>query len=156
MIFFTCSDRLAFGIAYICLKAVKETANEQKSIINKKTFFTMKNFQLFLGIALMAVFMITSSPADAQTRRDRKDARKEARRLTKQDYKTMNLPLDRQLALYYAKVQELDEEGMPKYLQESSTAVGNSYSTAKMEAVNTAKDQRYYLQPSYDQTLGKD
>ena len=99
----------------------------------------MKNFQIFLGIALMAAFMMTSIPADAQSRRDRKDAKKEAKRLAKQDYKTMTLPLDRQLALYYAKVQELDEEGMPKYLQESSTAVGNTYSTAKMEAVNIAK-----------------
>ena len=90
-------------------------------------------------MALLALFMMVATPSDAQTRRDRKDAKKEAKNLAKQDFVTMGLPLERQLADYYARIQEVDEEGMPKYLQESSTAVGNSYNTAKMEATNTAK-----------------
>ena len=51
----------------------------------------------------------------------------------------MGLPLHQQIEEYYAKMSEKDEDGMPKYLSETNMAVGNSFSAAKMEAINIAK-----------------
>lgn len=90
-------------------------------------------------MVVVVAAMVCVSPASAQTRQQKKDAKKEAKRLTKEGYLTMGLPLQRQLEDYYVKMSQADDEGMPIWLEASSQAIGNSYSTAQMEAVNVAK-----------------
>lgn len=99
----------------------------------------MKKIATTIGMALMAVLLFVGTPAEAQTRQQRKDAKKEAKRLKKEGYLTMALPLQRQLEDFYVKMGERDDEGMPVYLMASNLAVGNTYATAQMEATTVAK-----------------
>ena len=99
----------------------------------------MKKITSILAVAVMAMLVMVATPSQAQNRGQKKDAKKEARRLKKEGFQTMALPIERQLADFYAKYSEKNEDGMPKYLMSDATTVGNSYSAAQMEAVNVAK-----------------
>ncbi len=99
----------------------------------------MKKLVSIIGMVALATLVMLGSNTQAQTKQQKKEAKKETKRLTKEGYKTMGLPLHQQLEEFYAKMSEKDEEGMPKYLSEASMAIGNSFNTAKMEAVNIAK-----------------
>ena len=99
----------------------------------------MKKISQILGMAVMAALLMVGTPAEAQTRQQKKDAKKEAKRLQKEGYQTMGLPIQRQLEDFYAKLSERDDEGMPMYLMATNQAVGNSYAAAQMEATNIAK-----------------
>ena len=76
----------------------------------------MKKISQILGMAVMAALLMVGTPAEAQTRQQKKDAKKEAKRLQKEGYQTMGLPIQRQLEDFYAKLSERDDEGMPMYL----------------------------------------
>lgn len=99
----------------------------------------MKKIAQTLGMALMAALLMIGTPAEAQTRQQKKDAKKEAKRLQKEGFQTMGLPIQRQLEDFYVKISERDDEGMPMYLMATNQAVGNSYAAAQMEATNIAK-----------------
>ena len=99
----------------------------------------MKKVTLFLGMALMAAMLIVVTPASAQSREVKKQAKKEARKLEKGGYKTMGLPLVSQLEKFYAYLNETGDDGTPKYMSATELATGNSYSAAKMQAINVAK-----------------
>ncbi len=99
----------------------------------------MKKISIILGMAFVALIMMASTPVDTPSRKDTKGAKKEAKRLTKEGFVTMGLPLESQLASYYTMVREVNDEGEPKYLQESAIATANTYNTAEMEAKNVAK-----------------
>lgn len=99
----------------------------------------MKKLVSIIGVVVLATLVMMVTPTQAQTKQQKKDAKKETKRLTKAGYLTMGLPLHQQIEEYYAKMSEKDEDGMPKYLSETNMAVGNSFSAAKMEAINIAK-----------------
>ena len=99
----------------------------------------MKKLVSIIGMVVLATLVMMVTPTQAQTKQQKKDAKKETQRLTKAGYLTMGLPLHQQIEEYYAKMSEKDEDGMPKYLSETNMAVGNSFSAAKMEAINIAK-----------------
>lgn len=99
----------------------------------------MKKNSFILGMAFVALFMMASTPVDNPSRKDTKIAKKEAKRLVKEGFVTMGLPLESQLASYYTMLREVNDEGEPKYLQESAIATANTYNTAEMEAKNVAK-----------------
>lgn len=99
----------------------------------------MKKLVSIIGMVVLATLVMMVTPTQAQTKQQKKDAKKETKRLTKAGYLTMGLPLHQQIEEYYAKMSEKDEDGMPKYLSETNMAVGNSFSAAKMEAINIAK-----------------
>lgn len=106
---------------------------------NTKTQTIMKKIAQTLGMALMAALLMVGTPAEAQTSQQKKDAKNEAKRLQKEGFMTMGLPIQRQLEDFYTKVSERDDEGMPMYLMATNQAVGNSYAAAQMEATNIAK-----------------
>lgn len=99
----------------------------------------MKKVSLFLGMVLMAAVVMIATPASAQSRQQSKDAKKEAKRLEKEGFKTMSIPIMRQLEDFYTRMAERNDDGTPKYLMATERATGNSYSAAQMEAVNVAK-----------------
>lgn len=99
----------------------------------------MKKVSLFLGMVLMAAVIMVATPASAQSRQQSKDAKKEAKRLEKEGFKTMSIPIIRQLEDFYSRMAERQDDGTPKYLMATERATGNSYSAAQMEALNVAK-----------------
>lgn len=70
-----------------------------------------------------------------------KAARKEAKRLTKEGFKTPvgKLPLDKQLETAWEKQAELDMDGNPYWYIASSRAIGGNQSAAALQATNAAK-----------------
>lgn len=70
-----------------------------------------------------------------------RDARREARQLEKDGYKTSvgKLPLDKQLEKSWQVQYELDKNGYPFYIVATAKAIGGNYSAAQMQAVNLAK-----------------
>ncbi len=99
----------------------------------------MKKIAQIIGMVGMAALLMVGTPVEAQNRTQKKDAKKEAKRLQKEGFLTMTIPIQRQLENYYARMNERDEDGMPKYLVATNLAVGNSYAAAQMEATNIAK-----------------
>lgn len=68
-----------------------------------------------------------------------KMVKKEAKRLMKEGWKTMDLPIEKQLERMYEKIVLTDEEGMPKYIYVTTQATGGSFSAAQSAADNIAK-----------------
>lgn len=70
-----------------------------------------------------------------------KDARKQAKQLTKEGFRTPvgKLPLDKQLETAWQKQAEMDTDGNPWWYIASSRAIGGNQSAAAMQATNTAK-----------------
>ena len=70
-----------------------------------------------------------------------KDARKEAKKLTKEGWVTVPgaLPLEKQLDKSYMMQTEYDEDMYPKYLMGEAMSIGENYDAAKMQALELAK-----------------
>lgn len=70
-----------------------------------------------------------------------KDARKEAKKLTKQGWITTPgaLPLAKQLDKSYLMQYEYDESGYPKFIMSEAVSTGENYDGAKMQALELAK-----------------
>lgn len=70
-----------------------------------------------------------------------KAARKEAKRLTKEGWKTAPgaLPLDKQLDRSYMMQYQYDEDGYPKFIMAEAMSIGGNYDAAKMQALELAK-----------------
>ena len=70
-----------------------------------------------------------------------KDARKEAKRLNKEGWKTAPgaLPLEKQLDRSYIMQFQYDDEGYPKFFMAEGMSTGGNYDAAKMQALEEAK-----------------
>lgn len=70
-----------------------------------------------------------------------KAARKEAKRLTKEGWKTAPgaLPMEKQLDRSYTMQMEYDNDLFPKYLMGEAMSIGENYDAAKMQALELAK-----------------
>lgn len=121
----------------------------------------MKKTLLFT--ALVAFIMSFSMSANAQMKASGKDykelqkhekvlnkdlekkaikaARKEAKKLTKEGFRTPvgKLPLEKQLEAAWQKQAEMDMEGNPYWYIASSRAIGGNQSSAALQATNAAK-----------------
>lgn len=70
-----------------------------------------------------------------------KAARKEAKRLTKEGWKTAPgaLPLEKQLDRSYMMQYQYDADGFPQYIMAEAMSTGGNYDAAKMQALELAK-----------------
>lgn len=70
-----------------------------------------------------------------------KAARKEAKKLIKEGWKTAPgaLPIDKQLDRSYMMQYEFDADGFPKYFYGEAMSIGENYDGAKMQALELAK-----------------
>lgn len=101
----------------------------------------MKKIALFLSMALVAMMIMVELPANAQTRQQKRMAKKEAKALTKEGFKTMRLPIQQQLEEYYMKASERDDKGSPVYMQSTGTSVASTFNAARTAAMTSAKVQ---------------
>ncbi len=124
----------------------------------------MKKIVNMLGIAILTATMASINcpvayaqekettkqevkAAKKQARENKKDlytksdkmVRKEAKRLKKEGWKTMNMPIEKQLQQTWERQWSSDPDGYPKYIVKEGLAVGKSYSAAQMQAENVAK-----------------
>ena len=53
----------------------------------------MKMIAQMVGMVIMAAVLMIGTPAEAQSRMQKKDAKKEARRLSKEGFLTMSIPI---------------------------------------------------------------
>lgn len=70
-----------------------------------------------------------------------KAARKEAKRLSKEGWKTVPgaLPIEKQLDRSYLMQMEYDQDGFPKYIMAEAMSTGGNYDAAKMQSLELAK-----------------
>lgn len=70
-----------------------------------------------------------------------KAARKEAKRLSKEGWKTAPgaLPLEKQLDKSYMMQYQYDSDGFPQFIMAEAMSVGGNYDAAKMQALELAK-----------------
>ncbi len=122
----------------------------------------MNLMKQILGIALMAVMMLSVNPVVAQTTKAEKKeqkqqkkeqektkknlfdkpekmARKEAKKLTKEGWKTMGLPIAKQVEETWMKMYDKDASGYPRYITATEMVTANSYAAAQSAADNMAK-----------------
>lgn len=121
----------------------------------------MKNFSKLIGMAMAALVMVSLSPAanaqddKAEMRRVRqerneakrnafkrspKEARKEAKKLQKEGWKTMSLPIEKQLEDTWERMNMVDATtGNLKYIWAQNQANAQSFSAAQMQAENMAR-----------------
>lgn len=113
----------------------------------------MKAIKNILSVALM-VSMVLSGAANAnakspeKTRRQQKKelykkadkmVQKETKKLEKEGWKSMDMPIAKQLETTWEREYQYDELGYPKYIYVTTQAIGQSYTAAQMEAENLAK-----------------
>ena len=121
----------------------------------------MKKIYKMMSLALVAATLLSLVPVSAQsemTRKERREAKKELReqkkdlygktnkmvrretkRLQKEGWQTLNMPVEKQLQQTWERQWLSDVEGYPKYIVKEGMAVGASYSAAQMQAENVAK-----------------
>ena len=118
---------------------------------------TLKNI---LGIMILAATVLSSNVAYSQeqtakeqrkiertVRQQKKELyqkadkmiRKEAKKLEKDGWKSMDMPIAKQLETTWEREVLYEPDGYPKYVYVTTDAVGQSFSAAQMEAENVAK-----------------
>ncbi|MDA3942215.1 MAG: hypothetical protein PF694_01595 [Bacteroidetes bacterium] len=110
----------------------------------------MKKINLFV-ISVITLTMLFAHPfVVAQSSKELKkevksralkDARKEAKRLSKDGYNVNpgQLPMDKQLEKSWMMAYEFDDKGQKKYFIADGTSVGETQSAAKLQAYEVAK-----------------
>ena len=68
-----------------------------------------------------------------------KDVRSEARKLQREGWKSMDLPIEKQLERTWERQWQTEPDGYDKYITKTITVVGQSYSAALRQAENMAK-----------------
>lgn len=120
----------------------------------------MKTLKTIMAVAICAVAAMSVEPTFAQdyTKKEKRElsremqnqqedfyakspklARKEAKRLEKEGWMSMGIPVEKQLETYYDRVALYDAEGYPKYIYTEVQATGTNFSAAQMQAENIAK-----------------
>jgi hypothetical protein len=125
---------------------------------NNKKITRMKNLLKIAAVILIAV-LVCSTGANAQTEKAQKkeakkeqqankdalkakaikDARKEAKKLEKEGWKSMSLPIAKQIEDLWLKQYEKDDNGYPRYIVSTNQVIANTMSTAQMQLENIAK-----------------
>lgn len=84
---------------------------------------------------------VSSSAKEAASAKVSKEAKAEAKKLTKEGWKVAPgaLPLERQLERSYGLQYEFNDENQPKYLFGDGMSTAESYDVAKMQATEIAK-----------------
>lgn len=113
----------------------------------------MKNTMKLVAMAVMTASMFLAVPAVAQTDRQQKKenkaaqkdqkeirkavyqksekmAQKEAKKLEKAGWKTMGLPIAKQLDETWVKMYDREPNGYPRYIWAQEMATGNSFAAA--------------------------
>lgn len=120
----------------------------------------MKTFKTIMAVAICAVAAMSVEPASAQDytpkekrvlardmkkqqsafyKRSPKMVRKTAKEWEKEGWKSMNMPIEKQLQMTWEREVILDEEGYPKYVTVEVQATGTNFTAAQMQAENVAK-----------------
>ncbi len=107
----------------------------------------MKKLTYFLIFALtVLVAGITFAQSEKEIKKDikqkaLKEARKEAKKLKKEGFTVApgQLPMDKQIENTWIKRYEMTDDGNPLYFVADARAVGETHSTAKMQAYEVAK-----------------
>lgn len=113
-------------------------------------------------MAVLAASLMMAAPATAQTdkqqkkenkaaQRDQKEirkavyqksermAQKEAKKLEKEGWKTMGLPIAKQLDETWVKMYDREPNGYPRYIWAQEMATANTFAAAQSQADNVAK-----------------
>ena len=122
----------------------------------------MKNTMRLVAMAILAVSIFMAVPATAQTdkqqkkenkemQKDQKEIRKavyqksekmalkEAKKLEKEGWKTMGLPIAKQLDETWVKMYDREPNGYPRYIWAQEMATANTFAVAQSQADNVAK-----------------
>lgn len=97
---------------------------------------------LFISVLIASIgFSQTTKEAEKQLQsRATKDARKEAKSLTKEGWKVSpgTLPLEKQLDRSYLMQYQLNDNGQPQFIMGEASSIGENYDGAKMQALSLA------------------
>jgi len=105
----------------------------------------MKNFRqitlLFTLFTLIGFCSVGQIISKGDARKNEKSAKKEAKNLEKDGFYVMpgDLPIEKQLARSYARAQEEDENGYPKYVVTAANVVAETQPAALIAAKEIAK-----------------
>lgn len=122
----------------------------------------MKITMKLAAMVILAASLFMATPATAQTdkqqkkenkemQKDQKEVRKavyqksekmaqkEAKKLEKAGWKTMGLPIAKQLDETWVKMYDREPNGYPRYIWAQEMATGNSFAAAQSQADNVAK-----------------
>lgn len=122
----------------------------------------MKNTIKLFSMMILAAGLLMAQPVSAQTDRQQKKenkaqqkdqkelhkavyqksekmAIKEAKKLEKQGWKTMGLPIAKQLDETWMKMYDREPNGYPRYIWAQEMATANSFAAAQSQADNVAK-----------------
>ena len=122
----------------------------------------MKNTVKLFSMMILAAGLMMVQPVSAQTKKDQKkenkelkkdqqeqrnavfknspkSAMKEAKKYERNGWKTMGMPIAKQLEETWLKMADKDPNGYPRYIFATELATGNSYAAAQSQADNVAK-----------------
>ena len=124
----------------------------------------MKNTMRLVAMVVMALSMLMVLPATVTAQTDKqqkkenkewqkkqeelrkfvnekagKEAQKQAKKLEKAGWKSIGLPIAKQLEQTWMKMAEEDATGFPRYIYAPEEATANTYATAQSSADNVAK-----------------
>lgn len=87
------------------------------------------------ALILISISCVTASAGEVS----QKDIRKRVKELEKDGWKSMDMPLDKQVERTMERRLMTDDEGFDKYIAKTVSAKASSYSAAQMAAENIAK-----------------
>lgn len=120
----------------------------------------MRTLKIFMAVAIFATMVLGVEPVFAyenapkgqkeqsRIRQESKDAlykrvdrsvKKEVKKLEREGWKTVSLPIAKQLERSWEYEWQMQDDGYPKYITVTVIARGSNFSAAQMEAENVAK-----------------
>ena len=120
----------------------------------------MKTLRIMMAAAIFAVAAMSAEQTYAQeyTKKEKKElardmkkqqealykrspkmARQTAKEWEKEGWKSMNLPIEKQLEMTWERMAIMDPEGYPKYVTVTEQATGTNFSAAQAHAEDVAK-----------------
>ena len=102
----------------------------------------VKLFSMLVAILLSMSAMCQTNVTDSKLQKKiERAAKKEAKAMVKEGWKTIGLPLEKQLCRYYAYIYDFDENGFPNYFMGTGQSVMKTYDAARMQATELARSE---------------
>lgn len=98
-------------------------------------------FALISGTCYVSLAKDNTDPKKQLNSKVSKLAKKEAKKLLKEGWKTVPgaLPLEKQIDKSFMMQYQFDEDGFPEYIMAEAMSIGGNYDAAKMQALELAK-----------------
>lgn len=101
----------------------------------------MKKIAMFLSVILCVTMVTMDLTASAQTRADKKNAKKMAKQFEKEGFYSLTYPIEQMYLDYFVEMAKTSVNGQKRYISAQATGFGGDFQVATENALNAVDKQ---------------